>query len=61
MEGTLYDQHLQTKKIPPPAFPGQAEVNSHPDPLLTDEGREEFEVEEILDQKQNHGQTEYHV
>jgi hypothetical protein len=49
------------KRFTEAAFPGQAQNNRRPDPVLTNEGKEEYEVEEILDKRQSNGRSEYLV
>jgi hypothetical protein len=49
------------KRFRPPSFPGQLQLGTCPNPIITAEGREEYEVEEILEQRQANGRTEYLV
>jgi hypothetical protein len=38
------------KRYTPPSFLGQDGLTSRPDPIITGDGREEYEVHEILDE-----------
>jgi hypothetical protein len=49
------------KKFVTPAFPGQPALGTRPDPVLKGKGREEYEVEEILNQQEKNKRTEYLV
>jgi hypothetical protein len=49
------------KKFVVPAFPGQPVPGLRPDPVLKNEGRKEYEVEEILDRHEKNKKTEYLV
>jgi hypothetical protein len=49
------------KKFIPSSFPGQPQPGTHPDPIVTAEGQEEYKVEEVLEQRQANGRTEYLV
>jgi hypothetical protein len=49
------------KKFVEATFPGKPRQNQRPDPILTNEGREEYEIEEILDERQNNDRSEYLV
>jgi hypothetical protein len=52
---------VRIKKFVEATFPGQPRQNQHPDSILTNEGKEEYEVEEILDERQNNNRHEYLV
>jgi hypothetical protein len=56
---TLNASHL--KCYMPPFFPGQDGPNSWPDPIITSDRKEEYEVHEILDERRRNGRTEYLV
>jgi hypothetical protein len=47
------------KKFRKPEFLQQSQTGSRPDPIITNEGREEYEVHDILDERKNNGKTEY--
>jgi hypothetical protein len=49
------------KKFKNLEFPSQPQVASRPDPIITNEGHEEYEVHDILDQRKRNGKTEYLV
>jgi hypothetical protein len=49
------------KRFTEPIFPGQPRKAQRPDPVLTNTGREEYEVEEILDDRERNNKKEYLV
>jgi hypothetical protein len=49
------------KRFVMPAFGSQPQIGTRPDPVITNEGREEYEVQEILDKRGNGRKTEYLV
>jgi hypothetical protein len=49
------------KKFKGPEFPMQLQAGSRPDPVITNKGREEYEVHDILDQRKKNGKMEYLV
>jgi hypothetical protein len=49
------------KKFKEPEFPRQPQISSRPDPILTNEGHEEYEVHNILDHREKNEKTEYLV
>jgi hypothetical protein len=49
------------KRFSEAAFLEQPQKNQRPDPVLTNEGWEEYEVEEILDKRENSSKLEYLV
>jgi hypothetical protein len=51
----------QIKRFRRPEFPQQPKIGSRPDPIITNEGREEYKVHDILNQRKRNGKTEYLV
>jgi hypothetical protein len=49
------------KRFVEPMSPGQPRQAQRPDPVLTNEGREEYEVDEILNNREKNGRKEYLV
>jgi hypothetical protein len=49
------------KRFVEAVFPGQPRAGSRPDPIITNEGREEYEVHEVLDKKTTKKGVEYLV